>query len=209
MNGEGTVFEITTEGKLTTLYNFCSKANCTDGRSPQSSLVLAANGNFYGTTFSGGANCVSSNGCGTVFEITPAGKLTTLYSFCAKTNCEDGQNPRAGLIQEAGGNFYGTTFSGGNANSAGTLFEITPAGKLTTLYTFCSKGGVNCSDGAFPVGAIALSPSGLYGTTSGGGAITTATQDSTEPASSDPCDGDAYRREREGQSESNIFVIWS
>jgi len=51
-SGEGTVFEITTEGKLTTLYNFCSLANCADGSSPQASLVLAANGNFYGTTFS-------------------------------------------------------------------------------------------------------------------------------------------------------------
>jgi uncharacterized repeat protein (TIGR03803 family) len=45
-NGEGTIFEITTEGKLSSVYNFCSLANCTDGSSPQASLVLAANGNF-------------------------------------------------------------------------------------------------------------------------------------------------------------------
>ncbi len=203
-NGEGTIFEITPEGKLSILYNFCTLADCADGSSPQASLVLAANGNFYGTTYSGGANCLSSKGCGTVFEITPVGKLTTLYSFCSKTNCVDGQNPRAGLIQQASGNFYGTTFNGGNANSAGTLFEITPAGKLTTLHTFCSKGGVNCSDGAYPLGPMVLTPTGLYLTTSGGGAPPAALQDSTAPES-DPCAGVLNWAER-NDSEAEEFI---
>jgi uncharacterized repeat protein (TIGR03803 family) len=150
---------------VTTLYSFCSKANCSDGETPQAGLVLATNGNFYGTTYSGG-----SHSQGTVFEITPAGKLTTLYSFCSEKNCADGQNPKSPLIQGTDGNFYGTTIYGGNANSAGTLFEITPPGKLTTLYTFCSTGEANCTDGAYPEGAIVQGTDGnLYGTTSGGG----------------------------------------
>jgi hypothetical protein len=76
-----------------------------------------------------------------VFEITPGGKLTTVYSFCSKTNCTDGGRPEAGLVQGTDGNFYGTTES--------TVFRITPAGKLTTLYSFCSK--PNCVDGADPL----------------------------------------------------------
>src|SRR5260370_14143398 len=72
------------------------------------SLVEGTDGNFYGTAGSGGdANY------GTVFSITSAGVLTTLYSFCAQANCVDGSYPEAGLVQATDGNFYGTTFEGG------------------------------------------------------------------------------------------------
>ncbi len=179
--GDGTVFEVTPEGKITVLYSFCSKAKCADGETPEAGLVLAINGIFYGTTYSGGAH-----GKGTVYEITPAGKLTTLYSFCSKANCADGQNPIASLIQATDGNFYGTTFEGGNANSGGTLFGITPAGKLTTLYEFCSKGGTNCTDGTNPTAAVVQGTNGyLYGTTSGGGGV-------TSDSDSNLCDGSFY-----------------
>ena len=137
---DGTVFKVTPDGTLTTLYTFCSQTNCTDGAYPLSGLVQAG-GNFYGTTEAGGAN-----GAGTVFEVTPAGQLTTLYSFCSQPGCTDGGYPYAGLVQ-AGGNFYGTTLGGG-ANGAGTVFEVTPAGQLTTLYSFCSQPG--CTDGVTP-----------------------------------------------------------
>ena len=187
-NNGGTVFEITPEGKLTTLYNFCSKAKCADGSFPEASLVLATNGNFYGTTKYGGVCGFSGKGCGTVFEITPAGKLTTLHTFCAKGGeyCSDGANPDAPLIQNTNGDLYGTTFYGGNSNDAGTLFEITSEGQLTTLYTFCSKGGEYCTDGANPQGPMALARAAaadgadsegseleptLYGTTDEGGAV--------------------------------------
>jgi uncharacterized repeat protein (TIGR03803 family) len=177
-NNAGTVFEVTTAGKLTTLYSFCSKANCADGEYPEASLMLASNGNFYGTTKSGGASCsVSSNGCGTIFEITPEGKLTTLYIFCEKggENCTDGANPEAALIEGTNGDFYGTTLFGGNSNDAGTAFEITPDGKLTTIYTFCSKAGADCPDGSTPNGVILGTDGKFYGSTQIGGGVPSST----------------------------------
>src|ERR1022692_4760455 len=96
-NGQGTGFKITQGGTLTTLYSFCSQTHCTDGTEPQAGLVQAANGDLYGTTDGGGAN----GGYGTVFKITPGGTLTTLYSF----NGTDGDQPYAGLVQAADGDF--------------------------------------------------------------------------------------------------------
>jgi uncharacterized repeat protein (TIGR03803 family) len=83
-NAGGTVFKITPDGTLTTLYSFCSQSGCADGSGPYAPLVQATNGNLYGTTGNGG-----SNGDGTVFKITPSGKLTNLYNFCSQTNCAD------------------------------------------------------------------------------------------------------------------------
>jgi uncharacterized repeat protein (TIGR03803 family) len=169
-NGDGTVFEITPSGTLTTLYSFCSESGCPDGLSPNG-LVQATNGNLYGTTFQGGANdnCPQYTGCGTVFEITPTGTLTTVYSFCPKSYpCTDGVNPNTGLIQATNGNLYGTTSAAG-AHGGGTVFRITPSGTFTTLYSFCSKSG--CADGFYPgAGLVQASDGNLYGTTSFGGA---------------------------------------
>jgi uncharacterized repeat protein (TIGR03803 family) len=160
--GAGTVFKITPTGTLTTLYSFCSQTNCSDGYDPFGGLVQATDGNFYGTTYTGGAN-----GGGTIFKITPAGKLTTLHSFCSQT-CADGDNPIAALIQATDGNFYGTTEFGG-ANADGTVFKITPAGKLTTLYSFCSP--TDCTDGANPYAGVTQATDGnFYGTAPYGGA---------------------------------------
>jgi uncharacterized repeat protein (TIGR03803 family) len=119
-NFSGTVFEITPNGVLTTLHNFCSEANCADGELPDAGLVQATNGNFYGTTGEDGAN-----GFGTVFKITPNGVLTTLYNFCSEANCADGLEPNATLIQASNGKLYGTTAEGGAYND-GNVFEITP-----------------------------------------------------------------------------------
>ncbi len=160
---QGTVFKVTGGGTLTTLYTFCSQINCTDGAKPEAGLVQATNGNLYGTTYWGGAN-----GYGTIFEITPAGQLTTLYSFCSQTNCTDGEEPEAGLVQATNGNLYGTTWSGGT-NFDGTVFAITLAGQLSTLYSFCSQPG--CTDGVDPhAGLIQATDGNLYGTTESGGA---------------------------------------
>jgi uncharacterized repeat protein (TIGR03803 family) len=91
-HGDGTVFKITREGKLTTLHSF----DGTDGVMPTGTLIQASDGNFYGTTQFGGANLICE-GCtqaaGTVFKITADGKLTTLHNFCTETNCTDGENP--------------------------------------------------------------------------------------------------------------------
>jgi uncharacterized repeat protein (TIGR03803 family) len=160
--GYGTVFKITPGGTLTTLYSFCSQTNCTDGARPYAGLVQAANGNFYGTTYSGG-----TNGGGTVFKITQGGTLTTLYSFCSQTNCTDGDGPYAGLVQAANGDLYGTT-NGGGTSGLGTVFKITPGGTLTTLYSFCSQSG--CTDGAVPdAGLVQAANGNFYGTTYYGG----------------------------------------
>ena len=114
----GTVFEVTADGKLTTLYSFCSQTKCADGAFPYAGVIQATDGNFYGTTSQGGAS-----NWGTVFAISPAGKLTTLHSFCSKTNCTDGADPVGGLIQAADGKFYGTTAEGG-AHENGTVFSL-------------------------------------------------------------------------------------
>jgi uncharacterized repeat protein (TIGR03803 family) len=175
----GTIYKITLKGTLTILYSFCSQPNCADGGNPLSGLVQARNGNLYGTTGYGGANTKFCNGgCGTMFEITPAGKFTTLYSFCSQPNCTDGGFPNGELIQGSNGNFYGVTQQGGvntgqveceNAlPGCGTVFELTPSGQLTTLYNFCSQ--ANCGDGALPFAGLVQATNGdFYGTTFVGG----------------------------------------
>jgi uncharacterized repeat protein (TIGR03803 family) len=122
-SSQGTVYEITPAGKLTTLYSFCSKANCTDGGTPYAGLIQASDGNLYGTTFAGGTAKYCNGGCGTVFEITLAGKLTTLYNFCSQANCADGQSPQGGLVQDTNGTFYGTTYYGGT-DGIGTIYSL-------------------------------------------------------------------------------------
>jgi uncharacterized repeat protein (TIGR03803 family) len=164
----GSVFKATPGGKLSALYSFCSQTNCADGESPYGPVIQGIDGNFYGTTLSGGTStsqCIGGAiGCGTAFELTPTGTLTTLYSFCSQTNCTDGANPYAGLVQAADGNFYGTT-SGGGATNVGTVFKLTPSGTLTTLHAF------DVADGYVPYAGLMQGTDGnLYGTTSGGGA---------------------------------------
>jgi uncharacterized repeat protein (TIGR03803 family) len=133
--GCGTVFKISTAGRLTVSHDFCASANCgtaedPDGEFPKAGVIQALDGNFYGTTWGS-----SLSGFGSVFKITPAGTLTTLYSFCSKTNCVDGYWPTAPVVQGTDGNFYGTTTSGGTGlqNSGGTVFKITSTGAHTTL----------------------------------------------------------------------------
>ncbi len=174
-NGCGTVFKMTPKGALTTLYSFCAQLNCTDGAHPWGALVQGANGNLYGTTSQDGAN-----GGGSVFELTLAGQLTTLYSFCSQPNCSDGGDPVAGLVQAADGNFYGTTEGGGSSNN-GTVFEITPAGTFTSLYSFCSQ--AKCTDGGDPQDApIQATDGNFYGTTLQGGAHNAGTLFEISPA---------------------------
>jgi len=164
LNG-GTVFKITPGGTLTTLNSSFLNAAEPWG------LVQGADGNFYGTTWSRGANmnpnvCIYETGCGSVFRVTPKGTLTTIYSFCAQANCADGAYPYAGLIAGTDGNLYGTTGYGGlvtrgSRYGLGTVFRITPAGVLTTLYTF--TGG---TDGGIPLaGLIEATDGSFYGTT--------------------------------------------
>lgn len=159
--GKGVVFKVTPSGTLTTIYSFCAKSGCTDGANPWEGLVQATNGSLYGVTTYGG-----TSNRGTIFKIT-AGTLTTLYSFCAQSNCPDGAYPYGALVQ-ANGDFYGTTNTGGAYNN-GTVFKITSSGTLTTLYSFCA-GGSPCSDGTSPFAGLVLATNGdFYGTTTYGG----------------------------------------
>lgn len=134
--GGGTVFKITTSGKLTTLYTFTGGA---DGEQPWAGLIQATDGNFYGT-----ASLIGANGDGgTVFQITPSGAFTTLYSFCSLPNCADGRTPDAKLVQATDGSFYGTTLTGGTINGncqgelggCGVVFRLT-AGLSPTNWQF-------------------------------------------------------------------------
>ena len=137
----GSVFKIAPDGTFTTLYTFSATGGTnetnSDGANPYGRLTQGSDGNFYGTTRLGGAY-----GSGTVFQITPAGVLTSLYSFGAIGTAAgtpgqnlDGLFPVAGLIQGTDGNFYGGTTSGGQ-NGIGTLFKISAAGALTALHQF-------------------------------------------------------------------------
>ena len=132
--GCGTVFKVTPAGAETVLHSFGSSP--ADGRGPSGALVLASDGNFYGTTASGGstassgsanANCSSANvysgysGCGTIYKITPTGIATVLYSFGGTT--EDGTVPTGALLQAGDGILYGITTAGGAADE-GTVFKL-------------------------------------------------------------------------------------
>jgi uncharacterized repeat protein (TIGR03803 family) len=158
-NGWGTAYRFNpTTGVHTTIYNFCSLPNCIDGIFPNS-LIQAPDGNFYGTT----QETFTTSEGGTVFRLTPAGILTTLYTFCQLPNCTDGWMINTGLVQGTDGNFYGTTWNGGDSNF-GTAFKITPAGIFTSLYSF-NLGTGGYPDGGLP-SALFQTPSGyLYGTT--------------------------------------------
>jgi uncharacterized repeat protein (TIGR03803 family) len=92
--------------------------------------------------------------------------LTTLYSFCAQSNCTDGAFP-TGLIEGTDGFFYGTTLAGGNISGSGSVFKITKAGRLTTLHSFCAQ--QNCADGENPNPLVQGADGAFYGTTQFGG----------------------------------------
>jgi uncharacterized repeat protein (TIGR03803 family) len=148
------------------IYNFCSLSGCADGATPASGLIQAADGNFYGTTFSGGAK-----NKGTVFKVSPSGTLTTLYSFCGVggASCTDGSGPNASLVQGGDGLFYGTTSEGGG-NGHGTIFQMTPGGVINWLYSFTAAGGNAIPPSNFPLPSAPLiqgSDGNFYGITVG------------------------------------------
>ena len=140
-----------------TLHNFTGQ----DGANPYSGLVQGPDGNLYGTTIDGG-----TYGGGNVIRITPGGEVTSLYDFCAQSNCADGQYPVSTLTLGTDGNFYGTTQNGGTYNY-GSVFKISLSGALTTLHSF------NIVDGVSPYGTLLLASDGnFYGTANEAGTCT-------------------------------------
>ncbi len=161
--GCGTVF-VLAGSNLTTLHDFAGYP--TDGAVPKNGpLIQATDGNLYGTTEEGGSSKCAEYGCGTVFEITTGGALTTIYNFCENTGC--GYYPD-GVIQATDGNFYGTTFGGGANGNTGTIFQLSKQNGSWTLTTLHSFDG---SDGLYPGAALIQADDGsFYGTTAYGGA---------------------------------------
>jgi len=165
---DGVIFKFTPPSTLTVLYQFTGGA---DGALPYAAPIKGVDGNLYGTAAEGGRLHK-----GSVYKLTPAGKFITLHSF----NGKDGSNPVAPLVQGTDGNLYGTTeFGGTGAGGSGTIFKITTAGKLTTLYNFDITHGqdvqaplIQCTDGNF------------YGTTSSGGDHSSGVVFSITPAGS-------------------------
>lgn len=137
----------------TVLHTFTNGA---DGGFPLAGVIRDSAGNLYGTTQDGGAW-----GGGVVFKVNPTGCETVLYSF---TGGADGGYPHSGVIRDAAGNIYGTTYNGGTAGE-GVVFKLDAAGQESVLYTF--SGGV---DGSNPWGLIHDAAGNLYGTTYRGGA---------------------------------------
>lgn len=153
-HSQGNIFRVTTNGLLTTVYDFGSVTNVNglslDGDQPWSGLTLAPDGNYYGTTYLGGAQ-----NRGVVFGITTNGILTNLISFDVS-----GSPSGANLASGPDGNLYGTTYS-----QNGSVFSFTPGGGLNILYTF--SGG---TDGYAPEAGLTLGSDGyFYGTTHFGG----------------------------------------
>jgi uncharacterized repeat protein (TIGR03803 family) len=159
-NRFGTIFRITPEGDESVVYSF--RGGTADGSGPSASLLEGKNGNFYGTTYGGGAGTG-----GTVFKWTLAGKETVLASFVASGTGGGpaGAYPYAALIKGKDGNLYGTTEYGG-ADQAGTAFSVTPGGDESAIYSF---GSSNVSFSG-PNGLIQGRDGNLYGTTANGGA---------------------------------------
>jgi uncharacterized repeat protein (TIGR03803 family) len=153
----GAVFKVTPSGTYTTLHSFTGASG--DGAYPYAPPVEGNDGNFYGTTTAGGNTTACNSGCGTIYKITPAGALTTLYQF----DITHGYTPYAPLVLGTDGNFYGTATNGASAN-AGVVFKITPAGKFTLLFSFDPTHGQN------PFSGLVQGNDGMfYGTAFSGG----------------------------------------
>jgi uncharacterized repeat protein (TIGR03803 family) len=162
----GTVFELTHGGKYRRIYSF---QGGDDGEGP-TNLAADQQGNLFGTTeIGGGSPACGGSGCGTVFEVTPAGAHSVLYAFEGNKH---GWLPFSGLIMDAAGNLYGTTWAGGDMDcpnypeaGCGTVYKLSRGGTHTVLYAFA--GG---SDGALPSGKLIFDNDGnLYGITEAGG----------------------------------------
>lgn len=169
-NNCGTVFKITPTGIETILYSF--GANATDGEEPNG-LILANDGNLYGTTSLGGTNACGVvpgeiNNCGTLFRLTLDGTETVLFSFggdALNGSSPHGIAPQGVLLQGSDGNLYGVTSGGGNG--CGIIYRMTLIGTQSVLHAF----GTQNSDGCGPNGLIQASDGNFYGTTNSGGAF--------------------------------------
>ena len=159
--GWGIVYKLTLDGKLTTLHTFCTVDPCLDGQFPVG-IMQAADGNLYGTTYSAGQFYA-----GTLFKITTAGGFSVVHAFCSSANCADGQWPEFPPVQGSDGNLYGTTSTGGTADS-GVLYDLTPAGRFNVVHTFLCHYTI-CNRGGDPLAVVQDAEGNLFGVTEFGG----------------------------------------
>jgi uncharacterized repeat protein (TIGR03803 family) len=150
--GNGSIYKVAPNGTETILYSFSGSP---DGANPEGRLLRDSKGNFYGTTYAGGAN-----GYGAVFKLAKDGTETVLHSFSYPT--ADGWGPKGAPILDKSGNLYGTTTYGGTYGG-GTIFELAPSGEETILYNFGAPG----TNAEFPSADLVRDSKGtFYGTTS-------------------------------------------
>jgi uncharacterized repeat protein (TIGR03803 family) len=156
-NISNTLFKLTPSGAFSTLYTFCSLPNCADGEFPAGGPLVNKSGNIFGV-----AALEGEFDSGLVYEFSSGGQYDILHNFAGGN---DGATPQDKLIQDAEGNLYGTTLSGGS-DSAGTVFEVSSTGVESVLHSFCLE--TNC---AFePAGPLTRDAQGnLYGITAAGG----------------------------------------
>ncbi len=193
-NSLGTVFKMTSAGTVTTLYSF---KGGTDGAHPYATPVLGNDGNLYGVTasatsykvtparvftllgtipyqsfaplflgtdgnFYGTSQSGGTFNSGTVFRMTPAGVVSTVYSF----DGTHGSDPWGGVVQAGDGNFYGTTRTGGTGGG-GVVYRVTPSGSIKVLHNFPVG---TPDDGNNPESGLVLATDGnFYGNTFAGG----------------------------------------
>jgi uncharacterized repeat protein (TIGR03803 family) len=158
--GSGTFYKLTLEGQFIKLYTFCSAPACADGQWPHG-FIQGRDGNFYGTTESGGAN-----NSGALYQLSPSGGFKVLYSFCSLPKCIDGGT--SNIIQGIDGKFYGTAGTG--TLGGGYLYQITPDGSFNMLYNFCLYTNANCNSGSYPSAIVQDAKGNFFGTTAYGGA---------------------------------------
>jgi len=167
---------------LTTLYTFCSQSDCADGSGPSAPLIQGTDGNFYGTTtFGGNTSGGTATGWGTIFQITPNGTLTTLYTFCSESGCADGGRSFAALVQVTDGNFYGTTsVYGTDPSHSGTVFSLS-MGLAPFVKTLPTSGKVGAA-----VKILGTDLTGTTGVTFNGTAVAFTVVSSSEITTSVP-----------------------
>jgi uncharacterized repeat protein (TIGR03803 family) len=171
INDSGVAFRLNDIGKVrwseTVLHQFCSSENCADGMSPRTGLVSDAQGNLYGSTIAGGnTNAMCGNaGCGIGFKIDTHGLLSTLYTFCTETKCNDGGVPGR-LSLDLDGNPVGLTSVGG-ARGAGTMYRL--QGGYQNLYNFKCTPDACINGGTAGGGLVMDTNNSLYGVMSDGG----------------------------------------
>jgi uncharacterized repeat protein (TIGR03803 family) len=165
----GTVFAITPAGSESMIHAFSGTPG--DGSNPRATLVSGRDGNFYGTTRTGGSGVAGNpDGNGTVFGISPEGAESVLYSFAGPSG--DGATPLGNLVQGGDGSFYGIAGIGG-ADGFGIVFKVNSAGAESVLYSFAGRNG----DGSYPLAGLVLGGDGnFYGTTSDGGTVVSGAQ---------------------------------